>query len=104
LSSCFPMIQIRLLEPAQLLFEVQRLPGDLASPNLVVSKHAHSHCKCVRPHGQRRSRTLPVTLVIPCFGTGANNSVQQRKGKALINVVSVHGRPLQPAGHECDFQ
>src|ERR1700680_3812685 len=32
------------------------------------------------------------------------NSVQQRKVKALINVVSVHGRPLQPAGHECDFQ
>jgi hypothetical protein len=32
------------------------------------------------------------------------NSVQQRKGKTLIDVVSVHGRPLQPAGHECDFQ
>jgi hypothetical protein len=32
------------------------------------------------------------------------SSGQKGKAEALINVVSVHGRPLQPAGHECDFQ
>jgi hypothetical protein len=34
--------------------------------------------------------------------SAAGLSVQQWEAETLIDVVAIDGRPLQPAGHECD--
>jgi hypothetical protein len=54
--------------------------------------------------GRAKTNDVPIARLIGFEVKDIADGVQQRKGKALIDVVAVHGRPLQTACHECHFQ
>src|SRR5258705_4524744 len=69
-----------------------------AAPNQVLSDvqfRLHSYLRLCWSQGMSPRTLFPMPDIAGTLRSG--NSVQQRKGKTLIDVVPVDGGPLQPA-------